>query len=68
MNRPPDFTSDPGDAAFFPDGIRRTNYYNAGGALTMRQHLLKEFLDRFRPGSDPDAPRGLEDFPASLAF
>jgi outer membrane protein TolC len=38
-----DFTSDPGDAAFFPDGIRRTNNYNAGGGLTMRQHLLKDF-------------------------
>ncbi len=38
-----DFTSDPGDAANFPAGIRRTNNYNAGGGLTMRQHLLKDF-------------------------
>jgi len=38
-----DFTSDPEDAANFPDGIRRTNYYNAGGGLTMRQHFLKDF-------------------------
>jgi outer membrane protein TolC len=38
-----DFTSDPADAANFPAGIRRTNNYNGGGALTMRQHLLKDF-------------------------
>jgi outer membrane protein TolC len=38
-----DFTSDPEDAAFFPGGVRRTNNYNAGGALTMRQHLLRNF-------------------------
>ena len=39
----PAFTTEPADAAFFPDGIRRTNNYNAGGGLTMRQHLLKDF-------------------------
>ena len=38
-----DFTADPEDAANFPSGIRRTNDYNAGGGLTMRQHLLKDF-------------------------
>jgi outer membrane protein TolC len=38
-----DFSSDPEDAANFPDGIRRTNNYNAGGGLTMRQHFLKDF-------------------------
>jgi outer membrane protein len=38
-----DFSSDPEDAANFPSGIRRTNYYNAGGGLTMRQHFLKDF-------------------------
>jgi outer membrane protein TolC len=38
-----DFTSDPGDAASFPSGIRRTNNYDALGGLTMRQHLLKDF-------------------------
>ncbi len=38
-----DFTSDPGDAANFPSGVRSTNYYNAGGGLTMRQHFLKDF-------------------------
>jgi outer membrane protein len=38
-----DFASDPEDAANFPSGIRRTNYYNAGGGLTMRQHFLKDF-------------------------
>jgi outer membrane protein len=38
-----DFASDPEDAANFPGGIRRTDYYNAGGGLTMRQHFLKDF-------------------------
>ncbi len=38
-----DFASDPDDAANFPSGIRRTNFYNAGGGLTMRQHFLKDF-------------------------
>jgi outer membrane protein TolC len=38
-----DFASDPEDAAYFPSGNRRTNYYNAGGGLTMRQHFLKDF-------------------------
>jgi outer membrane protein TolC len=38
-----DFASDPEDAGNFPNGIRRTNFYNAGGGLTMRQHFLKDF-------------------------
>jgi outer membrane protein len=38
-----DFGSDPPEAALFPGGVRSTNYYNAGGGLTMRQHLLKDF-------------------------
>jgi len=38
-----DFASDPEDAANFPGGVRSTNYYNAGGGLTMRQHFLRDF-------------------------
>ncbi|HEY3854458.1 MAG TPA: TolC family protein [Verrucomicrobiae bacterium] len=37
-----DFTSNPKDAAFFPDGVRRTNDYDAEVGLSMRQHLLKD--------------------------
>ncbi len=38
-----DFAADPQDAAFFPNGIRRTNDFNAAAALTLRQHLLRDF-------------------------
>ncbi len=38
-----DFTSNPKDAASFPDGVRRTNDYDASVGLSMRQHLLKDF-------------------------
>jgi outer membrane protein TolC len=38
-----DFTSDPKDAGNFPNGIRRTNDYDASVGLSMRQHLLKDF-------------------------
>lgn len=38
-----DFTSDPGDAAFFPGGIRDTNNYYATAGLTVQQHLLRDF-------------------------
>ncbi|HEV7923779.1 MAG TPA: TolC family protein, partial [Verrucomicrobiae bacterium] len=37
-----DFATDPEDAANFPGGVRSTNFYNAGGGLTMRQHFMKD--------------------------
>jgi outer membrane protein TolC len=38
-----DFNYDPGDAVFFPGGIRSTNDHDAAVSLNMRQHLLKDF-------------------------
>jgi outer membrane protein TolC len=38
-----DFRSDPSDARFFPDGIRRTNNYSSQFRLDLQQHLLKNF-------------------------
>jgi outer membrane protein TolC len=38
-----DFTSNPGDAAAFPGGIRQTNNYFSETRLTLTQHLLKDF-------------------------
>src|SRR5262249_28716937 len=38
-----DFSGDRGDAMFFPGGIRQTNNYYASVALTMQQHLLRDF-------------------------
>lgn len=38
-----DFRSNPGDALFFPGGIRDTNNNFADLGLTVRQHLLKDF-------------------------
>jgi outer membrane protein TolC len=38
-----DFRADPRLATYFPGGVRTTNDYTASAALTMRQHLLKDF-------------------------
>ena len=38
-----DFTSDAGDAANFPGGIRSTNNYFSSVGVTLQQHLLKDF-------------------------
>src|SRR5215831_4810051 len=48
-NAATDFNSDPGDARFFPDGIRRTNNYSSQFRIDLQQHLLKDFwIDKDR--------------------
>jgi outer membrane protein TolC len=42
-NAATDFRSDPSDARFFPEGIRRTNNYSSAFRLDLQQHLLKDF-------------------------
>jgi outer membrane protein TolC len=38
-----DFSSNPDQAIDYPNGIRQTNEYSAQTAVTLRQHLLKDF-------------------------